>query len=135
MFPKIDPTGTKAWNLLELHSKEMKEVHMRELFAKDAERYKKHAHCFNDILVDFSKNIITDETLKLLLQLANECKLKDAIESMFEGDKINQTKQRSELHVALRNNTGKPLYSQDKKKKTDVKRVQEQMKGFCKKVH
>ncbi|MGZ3937346.1 MAG: glucose-6-phosphate isomerase [Flavisolibacter sp.] len=135
MFPNIDPTGTAAWKSLERHSKEMKQVHMRELFAKDAERFKTHAHCFNDILVDFSKNLVTDETLKLLLQLANECKLKDAIESMFEGDLINQTEQRAVLHVALRNFTGKPVYSQGKDVMADVKRVQEQMKSFCNKVH
>ncbi|MGZ3950306.1 MAG: glucose-6-phosphate isomerase [Flavisolibacter sp.] len=135
MFPNIDPTGTAAWKSLERHSKEMKQVHMRELFAKDAERFKTHAHCFNDILVDFSKNLVTNETLKLLLQLANECKLKDAIESMFEGDLINQTEQRAVLHVALRNFTGKPVYSQGKDVMADVKRVQEQMKSFCNKVH
>ncbi|MGZ3844548.1 MAG: glucose-6-phosphate isomerase [Flavisolibacter sp.] len=135
MFPNIDPTGTAAWKSLERHSKEMKQVHMRELFAKDAERFKTHAHCFNDILVDFSKNLVTDETLKLLLQLANECKLKDAIESMFEGDLINQTEQRAVLHVALRNFTGKPVYSQGKDVMADVKRVQEQMNSFCNKVH
>jgi glucose-6-phosphate isomerase len=135
MFPKIDPTGTTAWNLLEQHATEMKEVPMKELFAKDAERFKKYAHCFNDILVDFSKNLITDETLKLLLQLANECKLKDAIESMFGGDLINQTEQRSVLHVALRNFSGKPVYAQGKDVMADVKRVQEQMKSFCNKVH
>ena len=135
MFPKIDPTGTTAWNLLEQHAPKMKEVPMKELFAKDAERFKKYAHCFNDILVDFSKNLITDETLKLLLQLANECKLKDAIESMFGGDLINQTEQRSVLHVALRNFSGKPVYAQGKDVMADVKRVQEQMKSFCNKVH
>jgi len=112
MFPKIDPTGTAAWKALEQHANEMKMVHMRELFAKDSDRFNKHAHFFNDIIVDFSKNIITDETVKLLLQLANECKLKDAIEGMFEGDLINETEHRSVLHVALRNYSGKPVYSQ-----------------------
>ena len=135
MFPNIDPTGTTAWKSLEQHATEMKQVHIKELFESDADRFKKHAHCFNDILIDFSKNLITDKTLKLLLQLANECKLKDAIESMFEGDLINQTEQRSVLHVALRNFSGKPVYSQGKDVMEDVKRVQEQMKSFCGKVH
>lgn len=135
MFPRINPTGTKAWKDLEKHSIVMKEVHMKELFAKDSERFGKYGFCFNDIIVDLSKNIITDETLKLLMQLAHECKLRDAIESMFEGDLINQTEQRSVLHVALRNFSGQPVYSAGKNVMEDVKRVQEQMKNFCEKVH
>jgi len=135
MFPKIDPTGTAAWKLLEQHAGEMKQVHMKELFAKDADRFKKHVHYFNDIVIDFSKNIITDKTLKLLFQLANECKLKDAIESMFEGDLINETEQRSVLHIALRNFSGKSVYSEGKNVMDDVRRVQQQMKIFCNKVH
>jgi glucose-6-phosphate isomerase len=135
MFPKIDPRGTAAWKALEQHANEMKMVHMRELFAKDADRFNKHAHFFNDIIVDFSKNIITDKTVKLLLQLASECKLRDAIEAMFEGDLINETEHRSVLHVALRNYSGKAVYSQGENVMDNVKRVQEQMRNFCQKVH
>jgi glucose-6-phosphate isomerase len=135
MFPKINPTETAAWKSLTKHAGEMKDVHMKQLFAKDADRFKKHAHYFNDIVIDFSKNITTDETLKLLFQLASECKLKDAIESMFNGDIINETEQRSVLHVALRNFSGKPIYSAGKDVMGDVKRVQEQMKAFCEKIH
>ena len=72
MFPKINPTETKAWKELETHAKEMKKVQMKTLFAQDAERFKKHSHSFNDILFDFSKNIITDKTLAALIQLAND---------------------------------------------------------------
>ena len=74
MFPKINPTETTAWKSLEQHAEEMKELHMRELFAKDADRFKKYAHTFNDIVIDLSKNIITDETLKKLFRLANDSK-------------------------------------------------------------
>jgi glucose-6-phosphate isomerase len=135
MFPKINPTETKAWKELETHAKEMKKVQMKSLFSQDASRFKKHAHTFNDILFDFSKNIITDKTLTTLLQLANECKVKDAIEAMFEGDLINETEGRSVLHVALRNFSGKPVYASGKNIMQDVQRVQKQMKGFCDKVH
>jgi glucose-6-phosphate isomerase len=135
MFPKINPTGTAAWKSLEHHAKEMKQLHMKELFATDANRFKKYAYYFNDLVVDFSKNIINDESINLLLQLANECKLKEAIEAMFEGDLINETEKRSVLHIALRNFSDKPIYTEGKNVMDDVKKVQEQMKSFCNKVH
>jgi glucose-6-phosphate isomerase len=135
MFPKINPTDTRAWTLLQQHADKMKEVHMKDLFVKDAERFQKYSHQFNDILIDFSKNIITDDTVKLLIQLANQCQLKDAIESMFEGELINETEQRSVLHIALRNFSGKPIYATGKNVMEDVNRVQQQMKSFCKKIH
>src|SRR5678809_211849 len=135
MFPKINPTGTAAWKSLEQHAKEMKQLHMKELFATDTNRFNKHAFYFNDLVVDFSKNIINDESIKLLLQLANECKLKEAIEAMFEGDLINETEKRSVLHIALRNFSGNPIYTEGKNVMDDVKKVQEQMKTFCSKIH
>jgi glucose-6-phosphate isomerase len=135
MFPKVNPTTTKAWSALEQHAFQMKEVHMKQLFAHDANRFQKFSFCFNDTVIDFSKNIITDETIKLLLQLAEECKLKEAIEALFEGDFINKTEHRSVLHVALRNSSGKPFYSAGKNVMEDVLRVQQQMKSFSAKVH
>ena len=135
MLPKINPTVTTAWNLLEQHALEMKQVHMKELFAKDADRFKKYACYFDELVFDFSKNIINDETLKHLLQLANECKLKDAVEAMFNGDLINETEQRSVLHIALRNFSGKPIYAEGRNVMDDVNKVQEQMKSFCEKIH
>jgi glucose-6-phosphate isomerase len=135
MFPKINPTITAAWNLLEQHALEMKQVHMKELFTKDADRFKKYAYYLNDLVFDFSKNIINDDSLKLLLQLANECKLKEAVEAMFNGDLINETEQRSVLHIALRNFSRKPIYAEGRNVMDDVSKVQEQMKSFCQKVH
>lgn len=135
MFPKINPTNTRAWKALEQHAIVMKQVHMKDLFAKDSDRFKKHAHCFNDIVIDFSRNIITDETLKHLISLANECKLKDAIEAMFEGDFINETENRSVLHIALRNFSDQPVYAAGKNVMEEVRRVQQQMKSFCEKIH
>lgn len=135
MFPKINPITTKAWTALQQHANEMKLVHMRDLFQKDPSRFDKYALRFQDILIDFSKNRITDQTLALLLQLASESKLPDAIQALFEGDLINETEKRSVLHVALRNFSGQPVYSMGKDVMPDVQRVQEQMKGFCEKVH
>lgn len=135
MFPKVSPTSTKAWKALEEHAPAMKQVKMKELFQEDADRFNKWSYTFNDILVDFSKNIVTDETKKHLLQLAEECKLKDAIKAMFNGELINETEHRSVLHIALRNFSGKPIYSEGKNVMEDVQRVQRQMKDFCTKVH
>jgi glucose-6-phosphate isomerase len=135
MFPKINPKTTAAWKALSKHSDEMKQAHMKELFDSDPERFQKFAFCFNDMLIDFSKNIITSETVSLLIRLANECGLKKGIEAMFEGDLINETEHRSVLHVALRNLSGKPVYAEGKNVMEDVLRVKEQMKKFCAGVH
>ncbi|HET7898326.1 MAG TPA: glucose-6-phosphate isomerase, partial [Flavisolibacter sp.] len=135
MFPNINPTTTAAWNALSAHAGQMKQVHMKELFAQDADRFQKYSHRFNDVLVDFSKNIVTEETLRHLVALANECRLPDAIRALFEGELINQTEHRSVLHVALRNFSGQPVYSEGKDVMPDVKAVQEQMKIFCTRVH
>jgi glucose-6-phosphate isomerase len=82
-----------------------------------------------------SKNIVTDETMRLLLQLADECKLREAIDAMFNGEAINETEERSVLHVALRNFSKTPYYAAGKNITEDVQRVQQQMKAFCEKVH
>ncbi len=97
-----DPTKTEAWNKLSQHFKENKSISIKDLFAKDSERAKKHSIRWNDFFVDFSKNRITQETLELLLQLASEVGLKDAIKKQFEGDIINKTEGRAVLHTALR---------------------------------
>ena len=98
----INPTSTKAWRKLEEHFKDIKDVHIKDLFAQDNERAKKFTIQWDDFYVDFSKNIITEETLHHLLQLADEVKLKEAIQSYFSGDVINETEGRAVLHTALR---------------------------------
>jgi glucose-6-phosphate isomerase len=135
MFPKINPTATEAWKKLEVHAEQMKPVQMKTLFAEDTERFKKFSFSFNELVVDFSKNRITEETMLLLQQLANECKVKEAINAMFEGDLINETEHRSVLHIALRNFSGKPVYAEGKDVMLDVQAVQQQMKRFCALVH
>src|SRR3954470_23175616 len=102
MFPRINPTTTKAWKSLQAHASKMKEVKMKDLFASDKDRFSKYTRSIDDILIYFSKNIITGETTSLLFALANECKVKEAITAMFEGDLINETEHRAVLHTALR---------------------------------
>ncbi len=87
MLPKINPTETQAWKELQEHFKEMKHTSMKDLFAEDANRFDKFSLAVPDIIYDFSKNIINDKTLHLLLQLAEECKLQDAIDAMFSWRK------------------------------------------------
>ena len=135
MFPTINPTTTKSWKQLEAHAEKMQEARIRDLVANDPDRFKKLAFCLNDIVIDFSKNIINDETLSLLNSLANECKLKDAIEAMFAGDPINATEQRSVLHTALRNFSGRPVYAEGNDVMPQVQRVLDQMKTFTSKIH
>ncbi|MGZ3849483.1 MAG: glucose-6-phosphate isomerase [Flavisolibacter sp.] len=135
MFPKVNPTTTKAWKALEQHAIPMRKEKIKDFFARDPERFKTFSCCFNDTVIDFSKNLITEETLELLLQLAKECRLEDAIKAMFDGDFINETENRSVLHVALRNFSGQPVYAGGKNVMEDVLRVQQQMKAFCARIH
>ena len=112
MLPKTNPTNTQAWLLLKKHqSEEMRNITMKRLFAEDENRFNKFSISFGDILFDYSKNIITQKTLQLLLQLADDCKVKESIDKMFSGDKINETENRSVLHTALRNFSGQPVLS------------------------
>lgn len=103
---------------------------MRELFQEDPDRFKTFSLQFEDILVDYSKNILNDEALRLLVQLANEVELKNAIDAMFRGEKINQTENRSVLHVALRNRSNTPVNVDGVDVMPEVNKVLEQMKNF-----
>lgn len=136
MLPKINPTSTQAWFLLKKHYEdEMNRAHMRKLFAADADRFQKFSVRFEDILFDYSKNIINDKTLHLLQQLATESKLTEAVHAMFAGLRINETENRAVLHTALRNFSDTPILVDGKDVMPLVKKVQEQMKAFCAKVH
>ena len=136
MFPKVAPNGTAAWQQLQKHYQtEIKPLHMRTIFKDDPNRFSKYSFKLDDILVDFSKNIVTDKTMELLRQLYAESKVKEAIEAMFTGEKINQTEDRSVLHTALRNFSGQPVYSDGKDVMPDVMRVLAQMKAFAGRVH
>ena len=101
-LPKVNPSQTAAWQQIQSHFEKMQAISMKDLFASDANRAEKFHIQWNDFLVDYSKNIINQETLDLLLNLANEVELKQAISSYFQGDLINQTENRAVLHTALR---------------------------------
>ena len=135
MFPKINPTNTKSWKLLQENYEEMKNIHLKELFKEDEDRFKKYSLSAQDIIWDYSKNIITDKTIQLLLQLANECKLQPAIDAMFAGEKINETENRAVLHTALRNFSNKPVLLDGKDVMPEIQSVLNQMKNFCRKIH
>lgn len=135
MFPHVNPTTTASWRLLKEQAKNLKHTHLKEFFEQDPDRFQKWSFRVDDILFDLSKNIVDEEVLKTLVQLARESKVSDAIEAMFEGDFINETEHRSVLHIALRNFSGRPIYTAGKNVMDDVLRVQAQMKTFCEKVH
>ncbi len=136
MLPKINPSYTQAWMLLKKHQKEeMMRMQMRTLFDNDTDRFSKYSLSLNDIIFDYSKNIITDKTLQLLFQLAEECELQKAITSIFAGEKINETEGRAVQHTALRNKGHEAVLIDGKNVMPDIKKVQHQMKGFCEAVH
>jgi glucose-6-phosphate isomerase len=130
MLKSANPSRTAVWRKLNEHFKQVKGLHMKDLFSKDSERFAKFSLRFQDILVDYSKNRITEETMQLLVELANEAGLRDAIEKMFGGDKINETENRSVLHVALRNRADTPILAGGKDVMPDVNRVLDKMKDF-----
>ncbi|WAX71679.1 glucose-6-phosphate isomerase [Gallibacterium anatis] len=131
----INPTSTKAWQALLQHQKAQKDVTIQQLFAQQPDRFDRYSLKFNDdILVDFSKNRFTDETLTLLRQLIDETAVKDAIESMFNGEKINRTENRAVLHTALRNRSNTPVYVDGKDVMPEVNAVLAKMKSFCERV-
>ncbi|MCC5931245.1 MAG: glucose-6-phosphate isomerase [Cyclobacteriaceae bacterium] len=135
MLSRINPTTTSSWKKLETHYKQMQNIHMRELFQKDKQRFEKFSLQFDDILIDYSKNIITEETLSLLTDLAKECRLSQAIQNMFEGESINETENRAVLHTALRNKSSKHSIMVDGVDvMPEVRTVLDKMKLFSEKV-
>jgi glucose-6-phosphate isomerase len=134
-LPSINPTSTESWKKLKNHSEEMSGVHLRELFAADPRRFEVFSQREGDLLFDYSKNLITKETLSQLYELSRECGLPQAIEAMFSGEKINKTENRSVLHTALRNFSGQPVLTDGKDVMPDIHRVLSQMKSICEKVH
>ena len=134
MLKKIDPAKTKAWRSLKDHFKKIKNLEMKDLFAEDPRRFEKFSLRFQDILLDYSKNRITPETMNLLFSLAEEVDLGDAVEKMFTGDPINETEGRAVLHVALRNLSNAPIYAQGRDVMPEVKAVLEKMRNFSARV-
>lgn len=135
MLKNINPTQTQAWNALTAHFEAAQDMDLKALFAEDSARFDKFSTRFgSDFLVDYSKNLINEETLKHLFALANETELKSAIEAMFKGDAINQTEGRSVLHVALRNRSNTPIMVNGEDVMPAVNAVLEKMKGFSERV-
>ena len=130
MLSNINPTETKAWKNLKEHFQIISNTHLKSLFANDPERFEKYHIKITDILVDYSKNRINSTTIKLLINLAEECKLEDGINGMFEGEKINVTENRAVLHIALRNRSNSPVYENGKNVMDDVNKVLDQMRNF-----
>lgn len=129
-----DADKSRAWKRLEKHAKKMRNVEMRDMFEKDSERAKKYTLSLDNMTLDFSKNRINDRTLAYLLGLVKEAKVKQKIEQMFGGDKINITENRAVLHIALRNKTGKPIYVDGKDVMPEITRVLGKIKDFSEAV-
>jgi len=130
----INPTETNAWKQLTAHYNEVKNLHIKSLFASDSERKSKFTINFNDFEFDYSKNRITQETLNYLLELANEVDLKSAIEAQFSGEKINQTEKRAVLHTALRNQSNNEILVDGKNIMPEVKETLAKMESFTNKI-
>ncbi len=135
MLKSINPTKTNSWKDLLNHYEGIKDKHMRDFFANDPKRFAKFSLKWNDILLDYSKNRISEETIKLLIDLADECNLKSAIESMFKGDPINETEKRAVLHTALRNFQDKELVINGVDILSDISFERNKMKDFCDALH
>lgn len=127
-------TELPAWRALQAHKQEMERRHMRDLFAADASRFQRYSLQLGDLLFDYSKNRITDETMALLFQLAREAKVPEAIAAMFSGAKLNITEQRAVLHVALRNRANRPIYVDGQDVMPGVNAVLEKMRRFVAEV-
>ncbi|MBS1558686.1 MAG: glucose-6-phosphate isomerase [Bacteroidetes bacterium] len=134
MLPSITPTETIAWQRLTSLFMHMQAMHLHQLFEDDPDRFKKFHIQFEDMLVDYSKNIINEETIAALIQLANETELADAINMMFDGHPINQTEHRSVLHIALRNRANTPVLVNGKDVMPEVNNVLGQINTFSEKL-
>lgn len=130
----INPTTTNSWKKLQQHFNEIKDVHMKDWFAQNNERANKMTIKWDDFYVDFSKNRITDETLNLLLELAEEVGLKDAISKYFDGEVINETEERAVLHTALRTAEDKKVFVDGVNIVPEIYEVKSKIKAFTNQV-
>lgn len=128
-------TQTNSWKALKAHAEKVKPLQMKDMFAADSKRFEKFSVQFNDILLDFSKNRISEETMTLLVNLFKEMHVGDWAGKMFTGEKINFTENRAVLHTALRNRSNTPVLFEGKDVMPDVNKVLAQMKDFCTKIH
>jgi glucose-6-phosphate isomerase len=134
MLKRMNPTRTQSWSRLRDHHKKTATLHMKDMFKADEARFHKFSLRFNDILLDYSKNRITEETMDLLMGLVREIDLADAIEQMFTGAPINETEGRAVLHTALRNRSNTPVMVDGRDVMPDINRVLAKMKQFSDRV-
>lgn len=135
MLKNINPTQTKAWQALTAHFEQAQDFELSDLFANDSERFAKFSAQFgSDILLDYSKNLITEETLTKLFALAKETELDAAIADMFNGEKINRTEDRAVLHVALRNRSNTPIIVDGEDVMPAVNAVLAKMESFTNRI-
>jgi glucose-6-phosphate isomerase len=133
--PQSPPKNLESnWKSLQDHSRRIKKQHLRDLFEADPERFQRFSLKFDELFLDYSKNFIDDQTLKLLLDLADSAKLKTWITKMFSGEKINNTENRAVLHTALRNQSNTPVMADGKDVMPEVNQVLAQMDSFCARV-
>ncbi|WP_087024471.1 glucose-6-phosphate isomerase [Thaumasiovibrio subtropicus] len=135
MLKNINPTQTQAWQALTAHFEQAQDYKLSELFGADAQRFERYSAQFGDeILLDYSKNLVSDETLEKLFALADDTELKAAIDAMFSGEKVNQTEDRSVLHVALRNRSNSPIMVDGEDVMFGINEVLEKMKSFSDRI-
>src|SRR6516162_802312 len=128
---RVEPiTSTKAWNALSRHYQTVRQTHLRTLFAEDPTRGERLTVEAAGLFVDYSKNRITDETVALLVALANRAGLRARIDAMFRGEKINVTEQRAVLHVALRAPRGASIVVDGQNVVPQVHQVLDRMSAF-----
>ncbi len=125
---------TAEWQALLKHRQEIDSLHMREQFEEDPQRFERYSLEFNDILIDYSKNRTTDETMRLLFDLAKSCDVAGQTERMFNGEKINFTEKRAVLHIALRNRSNRPIYVDEENVTPKVNDVLRQMAVFSEEI-
>jgi glucose-6-phosphate isomerase len=127
-------TTSKAWVALQEHYQEIQNHSLREAFAQEPNRFKQFSLHLNDILFDYSKNRITNQTLPLLINLARQADLQPKIQAMFSGVEINTTEHRSVLHTALRNRSNRPIFVDGQDVMPDINAVLAKMRSFCHRV-
>ena len=130
----INPTQTTAWKKLEKHFSDVQQLQLKEQFEKDPERASKFSIAWEDFYLDYSKNRITADTRDLLLELAEECDLKSAIDSYFKGDAINATENRAVLHTALRAPADAEIKLDGQNIVPEVQEVKEKIRKFSEKI-
>ncbi|MGK7392434.1 MAG: glucose-6-phosphate isomerase [Candidatus Cyclobacteriaceae bacterium M2_1C_046] len=135
MFPSVNPTKTESWKKLTAHFEKIKDKHLRTWFNENSNRFKDFSLLQDDLLLDYSKNRIDKETINLLLDLAQECKLKEAREAMFSGEHINATEDRAVLHTSLRDFSDKTISADGQNISKDVSEELSKIENFCNRIH